>query len=375
MRFATLASFCQAPLVCQTLRVINTRREVGRCVGFGGGRRLCRDPAKGLSTHRPCLRGRVHSARRRVARRLGRNSSCLAKGKCQRQLGGNEAVVQQHAGFGGSDEQQTLFFQQARQDLDDAVLRGAVEVDQHVSAKDDVVELHAWQKVGGNEIALLKLHLFSHCLGQLITLRCVLEVAVMERQLTAAKRILSVHRAPRLRQPARADVDGVDGKAVRWNARVEQRHGHRKGLFAARTRQTQQTQRSVPMSSQPVVSDQLPQRAECQRVAKEPGFRHDHRLHQFLQFDFRTAHPFPVSLRIRQPADRQPFLHRALDGRRTNRRSIQAHGLLQELLECGDVHDACFGSLNSNSRTGAGSKRSTSMRWIKPRASLVTGPR
>ena len=81
---------------------------------------------------------------------------------------------------------------------------GAVEVDQQVAAEDDVVDVRARQEIGGEQVALLKLHLPAHARrsGDSPSRRRV-EVAVAERQVAAAKRVLPVHAAPRA-APARA---------------------------------------------------------------------------------------------------------------------------------------------------------------------------
>jgi len=47
------------------------------------------------------------------------------------------------------------------------------------------------------------------------------------------------------------------------------------------------------------------QSLECAAVAKEPGFRNDERLYQFLRFQFRCAQVFPVRVGI-ETADCHP---------------------------------------------------------------------
>ena len=233
-----------------------------------------------------------------VRLRFARHDARFAKGERPRHICWDEVVTQQQTGLGWGDEQNTFRRQQTHQHGEGAVLRGAVEVDQHIAAENHVVAFHSWQKTGGEQIALLKLHLPAHGIAQTISMRGRFEVTVAKPQFIAAKRILPVHRVPGPRQRARADIHGVDTKAVRRETGVEQGHRHRIRLFAGRGRQAQQAQMIFRVGSQPVLIDREGQRREGLAVSEEPGLGHDDRFNQFLQLSLGHAHTFPVGMRF-----------------------------------------------------------------------------
>ena len=108
--------------------------------------------------------GRPVSVRRRCA--------ALRNAKASGPMRRHEGVVEEQAGFRGRRRTACpVAVSRSIQHADRAILRRAVEVDQHVAAEDDVVDAAARQKVGGEQVALLKAHLAPDRIADAVAVR------------------------------------------------------------------------------------------------------------------------------------------------------------------------------------------------------------
>src|SRR5437773_10487567 len=123
---------------------------------------------------------------------FGRHRSSSPKREGQWHVRRDEAVRRGQSGLRGGNKQHPLRLQYPRQHADGSVLGGAVEINQHVSTKDHVVDFHSWQKIGGEQISLLKADLLADGLAHPIILRRRLKMSIAEPQLVATKGIPSV---------------------------------------------------------------------------------------------------------------------------------------------------------------------------------------
>src|SRR5262249_32886757 len=107
-----------------------------------------------------------------------------------------------------------------------------VEVDQQIAAEDRVVWLGAREEILGEHIAVLEAYRAANQVVHAIAVRAVLEIALTEREVRAAERVVAVDPPPRVGKRAFTDVHGFDREALGRKIGVEQRHRQRVRLFA-----------------------------------------------------------------------------------------------------------------------------------------------
>jgi hypothetical protein len=182
--------------------------------------------------------------------------------------------------FRRTDEDHPAIGKPRAQQADRAVLGLAVEIDQHVAAKNEVIA-HGMRGEPFEQIRALEVHGALHGIGKLPALRRRMEIALAKRQRIAAKRIAAIDAARGRLDRGRTDVDRVDAELLVREARVEQRHCRRIRLLARRARGAQHPQHFAGMRHEPLHAAAR-ERRKGFAFAEEPGFRHDERVDQRL---------------------------------------------------------------------------------------------
>ncbi|VWB66169.1 hypothetical protein BLA6863_03095 [Burkholderia lata] len=216
------------------------------------------------------------------------------KRECQRHARRAHPVPHRDARFGRPDEQHAVIGQTLVERADHAILRVAIEVDQHVPTEHEIVA-NAGIHGRFDEVGLTELHARAHALVEQPAVAGRREVPRAKLRRGAAERIAPVAAEPRLLDRARAEVDRVDREAGRIEPCVEQRHRRRIRLLAGRARRAQHAdhpagQRGDPFGREPH------ERREGLAVAEEPGLGHDEQLDQRTSFIGRRVELLPVGV-------------------------------------------------------------------------------
>ncbi|MCY1215400.1 hypothetical protein D9M72_272430 [compost metagenome] len=318
----------------------------------------------------PCRLRRVRGSGRCGARRG------LAEGKGQRQADRHQPLRAQQAGLGRADEKQAVGHGQPRQRLHRAPLVGRIEIDQQVAAEHEVIGRFAGEQVGIDQVALQQPHLCTHTRVQRVAGGAGREIAVAEIQRAAAEGVGAVLALARARQRTGADVDGVDAKACRRHAGIEQGHGDRIGLFAGGAGQAQHAQRARAVGKG-ALGGEAAQRQQRLAMPEEPGLGHHHRLDQRLELAGGAVQQVPVRLRIRRLHHLAALAHRAFHRAAADGIGVQADAGLEQGLDVrGSAHAGSPDvSANSIAWISSGSRASMRTHCTRPRASWRTGPR
>ena len=344
------------------------RRSVGRRLGrASGGRRLLRraagDGAPAAAPRRSARR-RAGAARLPASPWRGRRSACgnaKASGTSPRRNRGR-------AGSRSPTGRRTacpfaVSSRSAHASARSCV--GAVEVDQHIAAEDDVVDSRARQQVGGEQIALLEAHQLAHAARTAGSRRRPRRSGGRGSRARRRGRSSCRRRARRACASARALMSTASmRKRLAGEARVEQRHRDRIGLLAGRARQAQDATARRPDALAAILA------APCAPGRRTPRGRGRTRsparppLRSAPAAPLgRFAHVLQIGLRIADAAGRQPLLHRALDRGRADRRGVEPDRPLQQVFEVASspIDRVASVSANSRSRSDGGSSRSTSI--------------
>src|SRR4030095_5893022 len=126
--------------------------------------------------------------------------------------------------------------EQCGERLDGSILGRAVEVDEHVATKNEVVAPRGEHGPDLQKIAASQEHLPPHAVVQAMQAFGAFEMSRAKLEVPAPKGILSVHPAGCPGQGALADIEGVNLETLRRKAAVEKRHRHRVRLFPRRAR-------------------------------------------------------------------------------------------------------------------------------------------
>ncbi|VWD56554.1 hypothetical protein BCO71171_06001 [Burkholderia contaminans] len=206
---------------------------------------------------RETLRAPIRRGRRQRRRRPGREYIARRRGglamKRERQRHARRAhpVPHRDARFRRPDEQHAVVGQTRVERADHAILRVAIEVDQHVAAEHEIVA-NAGIHGRFDEVRLTELHARAHALVEQPAVAGRREVPRAKLRRGAAERIAPVAAEPRLLDRARAEVDRVDREAGRVEPRVEQRHRRRIRLLARRARRAQHADHPAGQRGEPL---------------------------------------------------------------------------------------------------------------------------
>ncbi|MDR8753502.1 hypothetical protein FEQ05_00845 [Burkholderia pseudomultivorans] len=240
-------------------------------------------------------RRRRRRQRRRASRRTavgGRVGALAMKRERERNPRRTHAVPHRDAGFRRPDEQHPVVGETAVERTDHAILRVAVEIDQHVAAEHEIVA-NARVRQRLHQVRMAELHARAHALVEQPAVRGRREIARAKLRRGTAKRVAPITADPRVLDRARAQVDRVDRKRGRVEPRVEQRHRDRIRLLAGRARRAQHANHT-PGRGRDTFGREPPDGRERFSVAEKPRFRHDEQLDQRAPLVRTSVQPLPV---------------------------------------------------------------------------------
>ena len=106
-------------------------------------------------------------------------------------------MFEHQARLGGTDEEQPVRLQHSPQRRDRALLRGHIQINQHVAAEDHVVGPDAVQKAGGEDVGSPENDGLAYRFRKAVTLVRRREVARPKVEILAAERVAAVERLTR----------------------------------------------------------------------------------------------------------------------------------------------------------------------------------
>ncbi len=253
----------------------------------------------------------------------------------------------------------------------DPPLGDAVEVDQQVAAKDDVVAPQLTRQLGRHDVALDQRGLLHHLAVERVLAVALLEEAAPKGQVAAEEGGRAVARRGGVLQRACADVHRVDGEGRR-RGELGERHHDGVGLLTTGAAEAQRPDRRPGLAcGWDPLRDALPQQIERSRLTEEPAVADDDLLDQRQDLPLRPPQPAHVRLMLRCAGGLDPALDRAIEGLAADGLRHQADLLGQDRLDLGVGHQPSSSVFDAAASTPSPSSQFLGKRRSRSAASMT----